>query len=200
MILELKREPDYTPLLMETRLEIKNSAYVLTKLDHAERLDEMGALRVSAWKDEQGISKEFFSHRAWLDGDDLVAHHWIITHHEVIVAAARMTFHKEYSSVPHSDLFDEALLGDYRTGPFASINRLVVAPDYRGNGFSAILDEARIRFAEEQGMRVIIAQPVASRIKPLEDLGFMYIGKIRPLYQMPERQIYFMIKELNSPI
>lgn len=200
MILELTREPANTPLLMETRLEIRNSEFLLTKLDHPERLDEMGALRVSAWKDEQGISKEFFSHQSWLDGDDLVAHHWIITHDNEIVAAARMTFHKEYGSVPHSDLFDEELLGAHRNGPFASINRLVVAPGYRGNGFSTILDEARIHFAEEQGMRVIIAQPVASRIKPLEDLGFVYLGKIRPLYQMPGRQIYFMIKELAPRI
>ncbi|OJV14539.1 MAG: hypothetical protein BGO21_17620 [Dyadobacter sp. 50-39] len=196
MMPELKSAPYNPPLLMETRLEIKNSAFVLTRLDHPERLDEMGALRIAAWKDEQGISKEFFSRTAWLDGDDLIAHHWIITHEDEIVAAARMTFHKEYSSVPHSDLYDEALLAKYGGGPFASLNRLVVAPGFRGNGFSTILDEARIQYAGEHGIRMIIAQPVASRIKPLEDLGFVYLGKIRSLYQMPDRQIYFMIKRL----
>lgn len=197
MMPELKCAPDNPPFLMETRLEIKNSKFSLSRLDHPERLDEMGALRIAAWKDEQGVSKEFFSHSAWLDGDDLTAHHWIITHDDEIVAAARMTFHEQYSSVPHSDLFDEALIEGYGGGPFASLNRLVVAPGYRGNGFSTILDEARIRYAEEHGIRLIIAQPVASRIKPLEDLGFVYLGKIRSLYQMPERQIYFMIKQLS---
>lgn len=186
-----------TPLLMKTSFEIGNPEFLLTKLDYPERLDEMGALRVAAWKEEQGVSKEFFSHRFWLDDEDLLAHHWVITHNKVIVAAARMSFHKEYSAVPHADLFDEALLGRFAEGPFASLNRLVVAPEYRGKGFSGILDHARIRFAETQGARSIIAQPIASRIKALEDLGFEYLGKIRPLYQMPERQIYFMIKELN---
>ncbi|WP_031528063.1 GNAT family N-acetyltransferase [Dyadobacter crusticola] len=181
---------------MNTRFEIKNSEFLLTKLDYPERLDEMGALRVLAWKNEKGISQDFFSHKAWLDDEDLLAHHWIITHEKTIVAAARLSFHKDYSTVPHANLFDEALLGEYAQGPFASLNRLVVAPGYRGNGFSSILDETRIEFARAQGARAIIAQPVESRIKPLEELGFIYLGKIKPLFQMPERQIYFMIKEL----
>jgi GNAT superfamily N-acetyltransferase len=185
-----------TPLLMKTRFEVRNAEFLLTKLDYPERLDEMGALRVMAWKDEKGINQDFFSHKAWLDDEDLLAHHWVITHNKVIVAAARMSFHQDYSSVPHANLFEESLLGNYARGPFASLNRLVVAPGYRGNGFSAILDEARIDFARKQGARSIVAQPVESRIKPLEDLGFIYLGKIEPLYQMPERQIYFMIKEL----
>ncbi|NIJ53947.1 GNAT family N-acetyltransferase [Dyadobacter arcticus] len=183
---------------METRFEIRDAEFLLVKLDYPERLDEMGALRVLAWKEEQGISPDFFSHKAWLDEDDLRAHHWVIIHNKEIVAAARLSFHKEYSSVPHADLFDASLLDGFCKGPYASLNRLVVAPQYRGNGFSALLDEARINFAAEQGIKMIIAQPVESRIKPLEDLGFIYLGKIRPLFQMPERQIYFMIKELGK--
>ncbi len=185
------------PRLMETRFEIRNSEFLLMKLDHPERLDEMGALRVLAWKDEQGISQDFFSHKAWLDDEDLLAHHWVILHNKSIVAAARMTFHTDYKSVPHADLFDGSILEGFGNGPYASLNRLVVAPEYRGNGFSTLLDEARIQYAATLGARLIVAQPVASRIKPLEDLGFFYLGKIRPLYQMPERQIYFMIKELG---
>ncbi|MCE6990064.1 GNAT family N-acetyltransferase [Dyadobacter sp. CY323] len=183
---------------METRFEIGNSEFLLTKLDYPERLDEMGALRVLAWKDEQGISHDFFSHKSWLDEDDLRAHHWVISHNKVIVAAARLSFHKEYSSVPHADLFDESLIAKYGTGPYASLNRLVVAPEYRGKGFSTLLDEARINYAATNGAKMIIAQPVASRIKSLEELGFLYLGKIKPLYQMPERQIYFMIKEISN--
>ena len=183
---------------MKKWLEIGKEEFLLTRLDHPDRLDEMGALRVVAWKEEQGISQDFFSHNAWIDDDDQKAHHWIITKDNVIVAAARMSFHREYHTVPHADLFDENELGNFNSGPFASLNRLVVAPEYRGNGFSAVLDEARIRYAEENGAKLIIAQPIASRIKPLEDLGFIYIGKIRPLFQMPERQIYFMIKEISG--
>ncbi|WP_215233371.1 GNAT family N-acetyltransferase [Dyadobacter linearis] len=183
---------------MKSKFEIENSEFLLTKLDYPERLDEMGALRVAAWKEEQGISKDFFSHKLWLDDEDLLAHHWVITHNKVIVAAARMSFHQEYSSVPHANLFDETLLGQFAEGPFASLNRLVVLPGFRGKGFSGVLDQARIQFAQSQGARSIIAQPIASRIKPLEDLGFVYLGKIKPLYQMPERQIYFMIKDLSK--
>ncbi|WP_414617519.1 GNAT family N-acetyltransferase [Dyadobacter sp. 32] len=181
---------------MEKCLEIGNEKFLLTRLDSPERLDEMGALRVLAWKDEQGISKDFFAQNAWIDSDDQRAFHWIISKDNVIVAAARLSFHNEYNTVPHADLFDENALGTFNTGPFASLNRLVVAPSYRGYNFSSVLDKARLSFAEEHGAKVIIAQPIASRIKPLEDLGFICIGKIRPLFQMPERQIYFMVKEI----
>jgi len=194
MVTLLKNPPHF----METRFQIKNSEFLLMKLDYPERLDEMGALRVLAWKDEQGVSQDFFSHKAWLDEQDLLAHHWVILHKKEIVAAARMSFHNEYSSIPHADLFDGSILEGFGQGPYASLNRLVVAPGYRGNGFSTLLDEARINYAATHGIKVIIAQPVASRIKPLEDLGFLYLGKIRPLYQMPERQIYFMIKDLEE--
>jgi GNAT superfamily N-acetyltransferase len=187
----------FPPQLMNNRFLSDGEAFELTRLEHHERLDEMGALRVVAWKEEQGISEGFFSNAAWIDDDDQIAHHWIITKDNVIVAAARMSFHKEYHTVPHADLFDEERLGAYNKGPFASLNRLVVAPDYRGKGFSSILDHARIDYAEEHGASLIIAQPVATRIQPLERLGFVYIGKIRPLYQMPGRQIYFMVKQLS---
>jgi GNAT superfamily N-acetyltransferase len=198
MMLTKERTNKRTPLTMEKWFENGKEEFLLTRLDHADRLEEMGALRVVAWKEEQGISKDFFSHDAWIDDDDQKAHHWIITKDNVIVAAARMSFHKEYHTVPHADLFDESELGRFNTGPFASLNRLVVAPQFRGKGFSSVLDEARIQFAEENGAKLIIAQPIASRIKPLEDLGFIYIGKIRPLFQMPERQIYFMVKEITA--
>ncbi|CAG4998411.1 hypothetical protein DYBT9275_01995 [Dyadobacter sp. CECT 9275] len=182
---------------MDQRIIINNQEFLLTKLDHPERIDEMGALRVQAWKEENGISKSFFANATWIDDDDVRAHHWIITLDGMIVAAARMSFHDCYATVPHSDLFDEAELGAHNTPPFASLNRLVVAPEHRGKGFSGLLDNARIAFAKESGIKVIIAQPIASRIEPLEKLGFSYIGKIRPLYQMPDRQIYFMIMELR---
>lgn len=189
-----------TPKIMKEWPSTGTSAFLLTKLEHPERLAEMGALRVAAWKEEQGISQDFFANAAWIDDDDQKAHHWIITKDNIIVAAARMSFHKEYKTVPHADLFDENELGNLNAGPFASLNRLVVAPAFRGHGFSAWLDKARINYAEANGVKLIIAQPIASRIKPLEDLGFIYIGKIRPLYQMPDRQIYFMIKELPQNI
>lgn len=171
--------------------------FVITKISYPDRIDEMGALRVKAWKHEQGISQQFFSRNTWIDDYDKVAHHWVITVHGKIVASARMSFHEHYSDIPHAELFDEHDLGDYHEAPFASINRLVVDPDFRGKGFSSILDQIRVEYAHEQHIKVMIAQPVESRIKHLELLGFRLLGKAKPLSQMPERQLYVMINELE---
>jgi len=176
----------------------KDEEFTLSKISYPDKIEEMGALRVQAWKQEQGVSKTFFSNNAWIDEYDQNAHHWIITQAGNIVASARMSFHDTYASVPHSELFDEQELGIYNHGPFASLNRLVVDKRFRGKGFSGILDNARIEFAKSQGIQVIIAQPIESRINSLQDLGFILIGKIKPLLQMPDRQLYFMINELSK--
>ncbi|WP_234646734.1 GNAT family N-acetyltransferase [Dyadobacter sp. CY356] len=189
-----------TPFIMNNKPQRRifdDEEFRLSKISYPDKIDEMGALRVHAWKHEQGISQQFFSNSTWIDEFDENAHHWIITVKGHIVASARMSFHESYASIPHSELFDEKELGIYNHGPFASINRLVVDPDYRGKGFSSVLDEARVDFARQQGIKVIIAQPIESRIRSLEELGFLLIGKIKPLYQMPERQLYFMVNDLS---
>lgn len=171
--------------------------FMLRKISYPEKIDEMGALRIQAWKEEPGINREFFSNKTWIDEFDKNAHHWVISVEGNIVASARMTFHETYAMIPHAELFEEWKLGMYNHGPFASFNRLVVDPNYRGRGLSAILDRVRVEFARSQHIKVILAQPIESRIKPLEDLGFLLIGKIGPLFQMPGRQLYFMVNELS---
>jgi GNAT superfamily N-acetyltransferase len=197
MISTMNDEKLRTHESMKRKLVSGDREFVITKFLMPERLDEMGVLRVLAWKDEQGISQDFFAKGSWIDSEDQVAHHWVITQGDRMVAAARLSIHSEYASVPHADLFDESEVRQFGDGPYASFNRLVVAPEFRGLGFSAVLDLERINFARTSGARLVIAQPIETRIQPLEELGFKYLGKIKPLYQMPERQIYFMIKVLH---
>ena len=178
------------------RYVFKDEEFILSKVSYPEKIKEVGALRIQAWKEEQGISKAFFANETWIDELDENAHHWIISTSGHVVASARMSFHETYATVPHAELFDEKDLGKYNCGPFASLNRLVVDPLYRGKGFSSVLDEIRIEYARTNGIRNIIAQPIENRIKPLEEMGFILFGKIRPLPQMPDRQLYFMINEI----
>ena len=197
MIMTLSKPEDLNSGQMERQITVQGKEYQFYKLPTPERMDEMGALRIRAWKNEPGISQTFFSNATWLDNEDTIAHHWVITCHDEIIAAARLSIHSHYRSIPHADLFDMAKVPEYNNPPFAAFNRLVVSPEHRSKGFSHILDEARIDFAIASGVKTIIAQPVESRIRALERLGFQYIGKVRPLFQMPERQIYFMIKEVK---
>lgn len=60
----------------------------------------------------------------------------------------------------------------------SSINRLVVDPDFAGNGLSRLIDEARVTFADEMGVSVILATTFTgpSRLAALEKLGFRHQG------------------------
>src|SRR5262245_52657152 len=71
----------------------------------SELLEEIGRLRVSAWKN-------FFPKIAertdcWLDDYDRMARHWVVFEGETIVGAARLSMHQRFSELPEADLYSE---------------------------------------------------------------------------------------------
>lgn len=90
---------------------------------------------------------EFVDH--WLDEHDEHASHWACFISRRLVGAARLCVHASLRVVPHARLFDELLPSE---GPYASINRLVVAPEARGLGVARHLDDVRLAFID--GLRL----------------------------------------------
>ncbi|MBB5285087.1 GNAT superfamily N-acetyltransferase [Rhabdobacter roseus] len=182
---------------MPQRFKLVDQDFILEKIEYPDRIDEIGALRINAWREEKGINTAFFSRSSWIEELDQEAHHWIVTKDNVAIASARMSFHYSFDSIPYIDLLYGKKLDWYDRLPVASINRLVVSPAYRGMGLANLLDKIRVEYAIQAGARLITAQPLESRVQSLGRLGFSLIDQLEPPFQIPERRIYFMIKEVD---
>jgi hypothetical protein len=118
-------------------------------------MDQVYRLRVSAWR---ARTNAFPAMDVWRDAYDDNALHWAIVAQEPgqldsVIASARMTIHSALSEVPNSEIYDGLLPADL-PGPIASINRLVVANAYAGQGLPHILDMTRIHYASEAGSSI----------------------------------------------
>ena len=183
---------------MNPPIIIGEKEFELIKVSYPEHMDEIGTLRISSWKNERGINTDFFSQEKWVDDLDKDAHHWVILHQGHIVASARMSFHYTYNSIPYTNPVYESLFDFYGGLPIASINRLVVDPGSRGHGLARLLDETRVDFAIENGAKMITAQPLEGRVAALKKLDFIMIEQIVSPFQIPGREIFYMIKELSE--
>jgi GNAT superfamily N-acetyltransferase len=63
-----------------------------------------------------------------------------------------------------------------KPGLYASMNRLVVHPDYRGRGIARMLDCLRLRHAPQVGAALVVVVASGRRVAALESLGFENLG------------------------
>jgi GNAT superfamily N-acetyltransferase len=148
-----------------------------------EFMTQVYTLRVQAWR---ARTQAFPDMDEWRDDYDDVALHWAIVTQTtagvpLAVAAARMTIHAQLSEVPSAEIYDGLLPVDL-PGPIASINRLVVAKHFAGQGLSQILDAARIAYARSQECHCVVVETFAGMRRHDELLrqGFVALGQARP--------------------
>lgn len=174
--------------------------YCISQVSFPERIQEIGALRIRAWREEPGINADFFAKRTWIEAIDYMACHWIITKNDRIVAAARMSFHDSLMNVPYASLLPELCRPKYTQKTLASINRLVVDPRFRGLGLARQLDQARLNMAREKGVDYVLAQPQQTRLSALTKQGFQYVCELPHIPEMPDRQLFFMELAVEHPV
>ncbi|WP_373513645.1 hypothetical protein, partial [Persicitalea sp.] len=85
----------------------------------------------------------------------------------------------------------------FESRKLASLNRLVVAPEYRGHGLSGQLDAIRIESAKALGAEVIIGFPQLVRIQSLRRKGFEMLDELPSIPEMPDRPFFVMKMNLN---
>lgn len=185
-------------LPLPRKVVMLDDAYCLTQVWFPERIPEIGALRIRAWRDEQGIDPNFFARRTWVDPLDQTACHWVVTRHNAVVASARMSFHDTLESVPYASLVPDIYWSHYAHKSIASINRLVVDPRFRGRGLAKLLDQARLDMAMSKGIDVVLAQPQITRLTALNKLGFSYVCELPSTPEMPDRRLFFMELDLTK--
>lgn len=140
------------------------------------RLEEIGRLRVLAWKTEAGATPEM---DCWIDPVDREpgTRLYAILDGDRIVASARLTIHAELSQAPDAAVY-AGVFDVSPAAPIAVLSRLVVHPDFRRRGFGTALDQHRIDVARALGCRTVVGSSSAPRrIAQLEALGFQIAGR-----------------------
>lgn len=151
---------------------------------------EIRALRARAWLAAGIANAGDFSDGLWeVDPVDAVAYHVLLRDSGRLAAAARLSIHQSVEELPDFSTLCKAVaatdLGG--VGPYASLNRLVVDPDLKGNGLASMLLEPRILLALLAGAKTLVcnvasAHPDEGRTRTLAErykrIGFRKQGHL----------------------
>jgi hypothetical protein len=164
------------------------------KVNFSDYVNEIGTLRGEVWKTVKGFDKNAFPGELWIDDYDLSAIHWVVFDQQKIIASARLGIYYTYEDIPYMEMMKP--YESHLNLPVASLNRLVVKPEYSGQFISKILDVARVDEAKKNNAKTIIGQAVSNRISWLEILGFDFIADIGSIKELPNIKLSLMIRQL----
>jgi GNAT superfamily N-acetyltransferase len=142
----------------------------------ADWLEQIGRIRVAAWKTETGATPDM---DCWIDPIDRDPNSrlYAIFDGDRIVASARLTIHASLAEAPDAPVYT-GVLSESPAAPIAVLSRLVVHPDHRRLGYGTALDRHRLETARTLGCRTIVGSSSAPRrIAQLEALGFHVAGR-----------------------
>lgn len=154
-----------------------HTGFALTRLLSNPPLREIRQLRRRAWGAEGLWPPGCDESGRFIDPVDELAMHWTVEQDGQLVAAARVSFHAGVSELPDEDERhpELAVLG----GPLASLNRLVVAPEYRSRGYGRQVSQACIDSARASGCSAIIAASHGRGLDVFRKLKFAFIRPAR---------------------
>lgn len=112
-------------------------------------------LRVDVWLQVPGVTADTFPDGQWQDGHDTHALHWAVCTGSRLVAAARLCVHDTLADLPHAEVFADLPVAV--PPPIGALNRLVVHPQARAQGFAHQLDLVRLKEAQRLGCRCVVA-------------------------------------------
>jgi hypothetical protein len=173
---------------------MENKDFKCARVVFSDYTREIGSLRREVWETVEGFDKNAFPGEIWIDDYDLSAIHWVVFDQQRIIASARLGVYAAYEDIPYFEMMKphKSLL----KLPVASLNRLVVKPEYRGQFISKMLDVTRVEEAKKNNVKTIIGQAVSNRITWLQILGFEFIAQIGSIKELPNIELNLMIKHL----
>lgn len=129
-----------------------------------------------AWRDISNLRRDVWAGvqrlpptSVHVDPVDKEAWHFLARADSVLVGAARVSLHDALADVPESRRYP-SLDG---VGTIASMNRMVVHPNWRRRGLAHALDLARLELIDHSEAEVAIAHTWSPRDQALIELGFI---------------------------
>ena len=126
-------------------------------------------LRFEVWDGETELKAQIRERGLICDDHDAHARHWAAFNGDELVAAARVCIHESQQEIPDAPVFGQMRLST----PIASINRLVVKKQWRGQGIARQLDILRIQAAREGNAACVVVTTPVDRISSRQKHGFI---------------------------
>jgi hypothetical protein len=171
-----------------------NKEFECVRVNFSDYAKEIGTLRREVWETVEGFDKNAFPGEIWIDDYDLSALHWVVFDQQKIIASARLGVYSSYNDIPYIEMMKP--YESHLKLPVASLNRLVVKPQYSGQYLSKMLDVIRVEEAKRKNVKTIIGQAVSNRINWLQIIGFEFIAQIGSIKELPNIELNLMIKNL----
>jgi hypothetical protein len=141
---------------------------------HDSFLDKIGRLRVEAWSQESGVSKEIKDAGRWLDAKDNGAVHYVLKDtSSAFAGSARLNI---FDSKDKADYISNFSFRRPISGNIAIISRLVLLRAYHHRGLWRDFDTIRVREARAMDIDAILAICGTYRLDKLKSEGFELAG------------------------
>lgn len=178
----------------DMRQQCQNFEPVVVSQD--DMLEKIAQLRVAAWQ-ANGEVRLFIANQD-IHNDEHEKHgiHVAILYKDYPVASAKLCIHETARECPDP----ESLYGyeEQLAAPIATLNRLVVHPNFRRKGLSLLLTEFRISVAKQNKCGSIVGVVEQnSRKRQLEAFGFRNLGPTKFRYLSTTESFVYMLG-LNS--
>lgn len=159
---------------------------------HEQDLVAIYRLRVEAYASILD-TKAFFPDGLWMDEYDAHACHWAIKKDGVLAASARLSMASNVEDLPHGTEIKEHVADC--APPFFILSRLVVAPWARNNGYSKLLDKARLQTIVNHGCGTVFAR-IGDRVRAvkLPSLGLRQASGFEAIKTFPIGKIVLPLK------
>lgn len=169
-------------LRMNTTLE--DASLKLQLLEDSSRLQDIFDLRVDVWErtNPNGFVNHILYPNGWVDELDATALHWAVTNDQnKLIAAARLNLFSNIKGFPYQEAVGHLDLP--WNLPFALLSRLVILPEYQGQGFCKRLSTCRLNYCAEHDvawMQTYITNPKVKKI--YNQHGFKVAGQAEMSY------------------
>jgi GNAT superfamily N-acetyltransferase len=146
----------------------------LTRVHGSDRdlLAAIGALRLRVWGPI--IGRNAASSRFGVDEHDANAWHSVVFEDGVLVAAGRLTIHRDLDNVPEWTSFGP--YADQMRVPLGLAGRLVVHPGHERRGFAERIIVDRLEHATGHGLREVWGETRRNQVGGLTRHGYELVG------------------------
>jgi len=139
---------------------------------------EIISLREKVWNySEKYVAENYFKNK-FFDKFEDEAYHWIIKNNDMVIASCRLSIHNNPENIPDIRYIEELFLKTLLL-PIGSINRLVIDPEWHGQGLGKILDNVRFDKCKSLNCRSIIGITHGKRCQQMLNYGFTRLSFLK---------------------